>query len=308
MISIALASYNGEQYIKEQLDSILNQTLQNFEVVVCDDCSADRTWEVLQEYQKNDTRFRIFRNEKNLGFKKNFEKAISLCQGEYIALCDQDDIWTPNHLEVLLNTIGDNLVACGNAQIVDGEGKDKGYDLKSLEGLDKLYENNLDTAYRVILNKNPFQGASMLIRKEFFEVALPIPESVNYHDAWFSALSCLKNGFIYTPTIINKYRQHSNNVTSLYEKTLLNIIKNFTPQSKVEDDRIFYCKALQERLQTLTDEQKKFLINICWYYSNILKKRYRLALACFRFKHYSRIYSTTSKKMFLPRLIKFIFT
>ena len=101
MISIALASYNGSKYIREQLDSILEQTYQDFELIICDDCSTDNTWQILQEYAQKDSRIKVFENERNLGFKKNFEKAISLCNGKYIALSDQDDIWIDNHLEVL---------------------------------------------------------------------------------------------------------------------------------------------------------------------------------------------------------------
>jgi len=310
MISIALAAYNGEKYIIEQLDSILNQSTQDFELVICDDCSTDSTWTILKEFQAKDKRIRLYRNEINLGFKKNFEKAISFCKGEYVALCDQDDIWAIDHLEVLLSIIGNKLVACGNAQIIDDLGNDKGYDLKVLEELDKVFEDNLDVAYRILFNRSPFQGASMLIHKSFFTKALPIPEGVNYHDAWFSALSCLEDGFVYTSIIVNKYRQHSDNVTSLYKRSFLNIVKNFTPQSKIENDRVFYCEALKERLdkEELSSIQIHFLEKVCWYYDNISKSRYRLSLAFFRFKHYSKIYSTLSKKMFLPRLIKFLFT
>ena len=113
MISIAMATYNGEKYLREQIDSILNQTIQDFELIVCDDCSTDTTWNILQDYQSQDRRIKCYRNEENLGFKKNFEKAIGLCTGEYIALSDQDDIWLPEHLEKLVNIIGNADLACG---------------------------------------------------------------------------------------------------------------------------------------------------------------------------------------------------
>ena len=105
-VSIALATYNGEKYLREQLDSILSQSIQDFELVACDDCSTDSTLKILNEYAEKDFRVKVFTNEKNLGFKKNFEKAIFLCSGDYIALSDQDDIWTENHLQVLLENIG----------------------------------------------------------------------------------------------------------------------------------------------------------------------------------------------------------
>lgn len=90
MISIAMTTYNGEKYLREQLDSILNQTFSDFELIICDDCSKDATVKILEEYSLKDKRVRYFVNEKNLGFKKNFEKAISLCSGEYVAFSDQD--------------------------------------------------------------------------------------------------------------------------------------------------------------------------------------------------------------------------
>ena len=91
MISIAMATYNGAKYLREQIDSILAQTIQDFELVVCDDCSSDDTWDILKQYSDADKRIKVFRNESNMGFKRNFEKAMSLCGGDYIALSDQDD-------------------------------------------------------------------------------------------------------------------------------------------------------------------------------------------------------------------------
>lgn len=108
MIGIAMTTYNGEKYLKEQIDSILNQTVSDFELIVCDDVSSDSTMDILNDYAEKDDRVHVFRNEENLGFLKNFEKAIRICLdrgAEYVALSDQDDVWTENHLEVLLNTI-----------------------------------------------------------------------------------------------------------------------------------------------------------------------------------------------------------
>ena len=92
LISIAIATYNGEKYLEEQLDSIYAQTYKNIEVIVTDDCSSDKTVEILKKYYKSHG-LKYVINETNLGFVKNFEKAISLCRGDYIALSDQDDIW-----------------------------------------------------------------------------------------------------------------------------------------------------------------------------------------------------------------------
>ena len=99
MISVAMATYNGEKFIREQLDSILAQTITDWELIVCDDVSTDSTIAILEEYANKDGRIQIHKNKVNLGFKRNFEKAISLCSGDYIALCDQDDIWKHDKVE-----------------------------------------------------------------------------------------------------------------------------------------------------------------------------------------------------------------
>ena len=120
MISIAMTTYNGEKYLREQLDSILNQTYKDFELIICDDCSTDSTVQIIKSYI--DPRIKLFINEKNLGFKKNFEKAIKLCTGEYIALSDQDDIWELDHLKILYDKINGADLICGNNLIFNQNG------------------------------------------------------------------------------------------------------------------------------------------------------------------------------------------
>src|ERR1700753_2011765 len=98
LVSIALCTYNGAVYLKEQLDSLIAQTYPNIEIVVVDDRSADDTWQLLTGYANTYPQFKIHQNAQNLGFVKNFEHAASLCSGELIALCDQDDIWHPEKI------------------------------------------------------------------------------------------------------------------------------------------------------------------------------------------------------------------
>lgn len=140
MISIAMATYNGEKYLRKQIDSILDQTIQDFELIVCDDCSTDTTWNILLMYQLQDSRIKCYRNEENLGFKKNFEKAIGLCSGEYIALSDQDDIWTEKHLQVLVENLGERDLIGANAFLCDKNAKPIGTDLLSCSKIDFLPE------------------------------------------------------------------------------------------------------------------------------------------------------------------------
>src|ERR1700748_3070750 len=93
LVSVAMCTYNGEKYIRQQLDSILNQTWRNLEIVIVDDGSSDDTFAIISEYAEKDSRIKCFKNEVNLGFNKNFEHAVELTTGDYIAISDQDDIW-----------------------------------------------------------------------------------------------------------------------------------------------------------------------------------------------------------------------
>ena len=92
LISVALCTYNGERYLREQLNSLFSQTYSNMEIVAVDDASTDRTVDLLREYERRDARLRVVVNTRNIGFIRNFERAISLCNGVLIAPCDPDDV------------------------------------------------------------------------------------------------------------------------------------------------------------------------------------------------------------------------
>jgi len=103
-ISVAMATYNGAQFLAEQLDSILHQTMKVDEIVVSDDGSSDETWSILSKYVEQYPQIHIYKSKENaLGPNKNFIKAFSHCRGEYIFPCDQDDIWFPNKVETLMS-------------------------------------------------------------------------------------------------------------------------------------------------------------------------------------------------------------
>ena len=252
MISIAMTTYNGEKYVGEQIDSILTQTISDFELIICDDCSKDNTVEIIKEKQKTDNRIKLHLNDNNLGFKKNFEKAISLCSGEYVALSDQDDIWERNHLELLYDNLGNYSLACGNAIMIDQYGQNKGVKLNEVEKLHFINNKN-KLIYRILFYGNCFQGASMLFKKETINSYLPIPEKIPYHDVWFAACATLDKGIVYSFEIINRYRQHGSNITFLrhneYKRSFLKKItsKFRTFFGGIKTDRFDYCYELKKR-------------------------------------------------------------
>ena len=207
-----MATYNGEMYLHDQFDSILAQSFTDWELVVCDDCSTDKTVEILNEYAQKDSRIKVYKNEQNLGFKKNFEKAMNLCSCEYIALSDQDDVWTENHLQILLDNIGTKDLISGNAKLVDSELNDLGTDLFSTQKYEIIPDNKEDWFF-FLMHGNIFQGAAMLFKKNLLNKALPIPENVKFHDYWLALLASLENGVAYEKIPVLLYRQHGTNVT-----------------------------------------------------------------------------------------------
>lgn len=293
MISVALTTYNGEKYLEQQIDSILNQDFDDIELIVSDDASTDQTWALLNEYAKRDNRVKIYRNEKNIGFKANFEKVIKLTSGDYVALCDQDDIWLPSHISTLLSNIGNKMIACGNARLVDTNGIDIGYSLSFQESLDYVPDNDLDKAYTVMYFRSPFQGASMLIDKRFFNIALPIPEGIAYHDAWFSELACFYGGINYTDEILALYRRHDKNVTGkkILRRNKFWYWRNHLRSPNSLKDRIYVAEQILNRVPDLNKEQIIFLnkVIVCFKRKKTLIGRFKNAF--FELLHYKKIFS-----------------
>ena len=291
-ISIAIATFNGERYLREQLDSILVQTIPFSEMVICDDCSTDGTWKILSEYAEKDARIKLYRNENNLGFLKNFERALTLCSGEYVALSDQDDIWLPEHLEVLLNGIGDKGLAIGDAEITDSAGNRTGLRLSYCENASHMPERDIDKAYTILYYRGCFQGASMLMRRGFLDRVLPIPDIKGlYHDVWFSFIACLLGEIQIMEPIITLYRRHDAAVSGRHNKKmrLRTVISHLL--LKRASYRPELLSAVRETFSdSLTIEQKSFLDAADKYYERRKSMSGRIMNAFFELKHFKLIY------------------
>ena len=119
LVSIALCTYNGAEYLDLQLESLCSQTYQHLEIIVVDDCSTDSSVLIIEKYALKYAQFKIYQNKENIGYAKNFEKAALLCTGELIALCDQDDIWHPNKIELQVRALKDNLLIYHDSEFID---------------------------------------------------------------------------------------------------------------------------------------------------------------------------------------------
>ena len=215
MISIAMATYNGAKYIQEQIESILRQTIQDFELIICDDCSTDDTCDIIYQLQKKDNRIRLIKNEYSLGFKNNFLKAISLCKGEYIALSDQDDVWYENHLSILYSAIQSSgkALAVGDADMVDSELLPLGLTNFHWMSFDRRDANEMEMVDSIALWRGMLTGMNMMFTQKLYNMILQMPKDSLYHDVWISLLACFFGGVIIVDKPISAYRRHGKNVT-----------------------------------------------------------------------------------------------
>lgn len=302
MISVAMATYNGERFIKEQIDSILKQTFSDFELVICDDCSSDRTVQIIKEFQAVDKRVALYENEQNLGFKKNFEKAISLCRGEYIATSDQDDIWESNHLSVLYDLCKDAAMSCGDALLVDENNVSQKMTLRQSMSVD-IDSDSPHKLFSILNHGNMYAGSVCMYKRNLFEKALPIPKEIKLHDSWFSACAACVDEIKYTDEILTRHRIHGNNESGQYNPNWIYRMK-INLGNHFETDRLCYCDELIKRYSTILPLQTKKVIEVSK--NNIQNKveNKKLHILLFFFKYYKWIYFTKSKKEFLPRLVK----
>jgi glycosyltransferase involved in cell wall biosynthesis len=282
-VSIALAAYNGSQYLGEQLDSILTQTYTNFELVICDDCSTDDTWSIIQKYAMRDKRISCQRNQKNLGFKKNFEKAISLCQGDYIALSDQDDIWTQNHLSVLLEHAEPNTLIVSKSIIIGTQRRPQM--LKAQRNWQTLHKSDKDELLFYLLLDNFAQGCTILFSKTLLCFTLPFPEQIPLHDNWLALVAALQGKIIILDNITVLYRKHATNLVLSTEK------------KSIQQKQIAWLQRSEQVLNTflgkfgaqLTLKQKKFCTDFNNYLQSVAQRKNFVKQIRFFFK-YRRIF------------------
>ncbi len=208
LVSIAMCTYNGQRFIKEQLDSILNQTYANLEIIIVDDCSSDKTVDILNEYAANDKRIIFHQNKTNLGYLKNFEKAISLCNGEFIALADQDDIFKEKKIETFVQEIKENILIYSDAIIIDDNSKEVGKELVRPNRC--LISGGCNKA---LLLGNCVSGNTLMFKKELVEYILPIPQNISYHDIWITFVASTYATISYTDESMTYYRRYAQQVT-----------------------------------------------------------------------------------------------
>lgn len=212
-VSVACCTYNGAHYLPEQLESLVRQTLPPDEIVVCDDGSTDDTREILLRYKREFPAIRwvLVWNGRRKGVRANFEQAIRIASGRYIATCDQDDIWKANKLERLLELLERTgcALAHSDVELIDAHGRVM--DLSAKRCLDLERRRDLSD---YILGANNVIGCTMMFRAELKKSLFPFPAYYYYHDQWLAIWAYHNGGICFVDEKLVGYRQHANNVAT----------------------------------------------------------------------------------------------
>ncbi len=215
-LSIALATYNGERYIAEQLESILRQTRLPDELVVSDDASVDATRAIVLDFARHAPfPVRFHANIERLGSTRNFEVAIRACGGDIIFLCDQDDVWYPDKIALMeerfINDPEAGIVFT-DADVVDQDLHPLGLRLWKAVRFSPGEQAQVSAqgAFSVLLKRFAVTGATMAFRSSYRDLVLPISE-LWVHDGWIAMLIAAVSQLAALPTPLIAYRQHSAN-------------------------------------------------------------------------------------------------
>lgn len=272
-ISIAMCTFNGARYLKEQLSSIASQNCPPDELVVCDDGSTDDTVQILSTFATEAPfAVRMIVNEQRLGAIKNFEKSMKLCKGDIIALCDQDDIWNPGKLATLREAFKNDpgaVYAFSDGDMMDELGAPMGYTLWDAVGLRKnLARFSGAGQLEMLLRKELVTGATLAFRASFRDVIIPIPSDW-MHDSWIASLGSALYQGIAVPEALLRYRRHAAQACGWRSKTFWQVCRVSLSSSseeswkKVEQFGQLYRRILSrmppqieiERLQLLRQKE-----------------------------------------------------
>ena len=286
-IDILMAVYNGEMYISEQIDSIINQSYKNWRLLIRDDKSKDNTNKIITEYSKKDSRIKIIKDDKgNLGFVKNFEELLNNSDSEYIIFSDQDDVWFNDKVENLYNVIIKKnnekamLIYC-NCSVCDS----------SLNIIKNKFVKPIKNKINSYFFNFVVQGSSTMINKKMKEIALPFFEEVYIHDRYLDLIAEFLGEKIFIDKSLMCYRQHANNLIGSKNEILKKILNKRYFNFK---DRELIYKLYREYSKDIVKE-KKIYIEKYLEITNIKISRIKRIYLIYK----SRIYMNIKKQIFL---------
>ena len=263
-VDILMATYNGEKYLKEQIESIINQSYDNWTLLIRDDKSKDNTVSIIEEYERKDSRIKLLRDKKaNLGFVKNFEELLNNSQKEFIMFSDQDDYWEKdkikNYIEILKKN--ESLLKIIKQKFIN-----------SVVAREKD-TNSYFFSYIV-------QGSTVMINKRMKEISIPFLKAVTLHDRYFHLLAEFFGNRIFIDKTLTKYRQHADNKIGAKGNILKKILKKRYFDS--EDRKLIL--EIKEKYKEKMKKEKKVEIDKYLKITDRKKNRFMRFFLSLKFK------------------------
>jgi glycosyltransferase involved in cell wall biosynthesis len=270
-VQILLATYNGEKFLREQLDSLLNQTFQDFTILIRDDGSTDATLQIIEEYQqKHVAKINLIKDDKqNVGVTQNFNLLLEKSNADYLFFCDQDDVWLNEKMELSLKKIQsledkNHSTPCmiySDMKAIDEQGN---ITADSVWQQLKLHPKYF-TLNRLLVQNIP-HGCTMLINKAMKNIAYPIPKDAILHDHWMALLAVTTGKFIAMEVPLVLLRNHNENVTrkkTSFEDKLKRFAGNFLSKDEYEyfiSIRVNQAKAFLETCYNQLNKEQRATI------------------------------------------------
>lgn len=286
LVSVVMCTYNGEKFLREQIDSILAQTWSNLELVIADDASKDNTIKILEEYARKDPRVRYVVNEKNKGYNKNFEFAFSLAKSDLIAISDQDDLWEPNKIEVMMNNWrpGAMMIYSLTGRLYN--------ESNTRRGPANVHYSELDHIHQHVFN-SPIHGHACMLKKELITIASPFPDNI-FYDAWLGMYAVSLGTVGYVPHTLSWHRIHEMN----YSRDIMSISDTEERNRKLREQMIYFIETFCRQ-----GVGKKEEIDSILKYAAILKtmngKKFSWPMFRYAMKNRKLIFHYKKKKPFV---------
>lgn len=266
MISVAMTTYNGEKYISKQLESILAQTVPVDEIIIFDDGSTDNTAQIIS--QLNNPKIKFFVNDHNVGYIKNFYKAISRCSGDFIFLSDQDDIWVSNKVERMVRIMEDTGTdaLCTNFSLINADGQEIDRESFPQNRFFRDIKGNVNLLisieFEYIVYGNIIQGATFCINKTVQKYYKELNNELVYHDHQLLLIASKIGKVIFLNEPLIQYRIHSNNTIGLKKKKSKLLKELKIP--KIEPSMVTFLKQLNR-----VSKVQHYFYYILYYYLRI---------------------------------------
>ncbi len=288
LVSIAMCTYNGESYLQQQIDSLFLQNYPNIEIIVVDDASSDHTKQILEENAARNNRFRFYINETNIGYNKNFEKAINLCSGQYIAVSDQDDIWEADKISTMMRAW-----PAGSPFIYSLSGTFFNNDFNKRVPPPNVVYTDINDVHKLVFN-SPVHGHASMFKKELATLSMPFPTDKIYYDWWLSMYAAA-TGFVgYIPKILSWHRIHEKNSS----KTILSIKDRNLRNEQLRQQSVQAIETFCNR-NVLKQQDKESLLQ----YASILQamdgKKFSWPMFRYIFRNRKKVFHYKKKKPFI---------